>query len=119
MRERRIKDLVQLSDTDFIRTTSEGLSLIVENAGQLATAAKSLKDAKHPQGTEILKLMAGEEAAKFLILMDAVRCPLKETKLRSRTLGYYYNHLARGIYADLASAPSSASGCCAPVARRP
>ena len=36
----------------------------------------------------------------MLILVDAVRCPRDKPKERSRTLGYFYEHLAKGIYAE-------------------
>ncbi len=35
----------------------------------------------------------------MLILLDAVRCP--RDKEKSRTLGYFYEHLAKGIYAQV------------------
>jgi hypothetical protein len=42
---------------------------------------------------------AEEEAAKILILLDAVRCPPNRQKDLTRTLSNFYNHLARLIYA--------------------
>jgi len=39
-----------------------------------------------------------EEAAKFFILLDAVRCP-KTSRHFGRQLRYFYDHLAKGIYA--------------------
>jgi hypothetical protein len=49
----------------------------------------------------VLQGYAEEEAAKILILMDAVRCPPKllQEKL-IRIIGWFHNHLARLIYAD-------------------
>ena len=101
MKHRAIKDLGQLSDPDFFRAVSEGLSLVIKNATRLHDAAQTLHDAKHAQGTHVLTLLAEEEAAKFLILIDAVRCPLRLAKIRTRQLRYFHNHLARGIYARL------------------
>lgn len=103
MKARRAKDLLQLSDGDFFETVSEGLSLVLENATRLQEASQSLVDAEHAQGSQILNMLAQEEAAKFLILMDAVRCP-RTFPERGRQLGYFHDHLARGIYATLASA---------------
>lgn len=82
---------------------SEGLSLILENATRLHEASQVLASAKQAQGYEILTSLAEEEAAKFLILIDAVRCP-KTFPERGRHLGYFHDHLARGIYARLADA---------------
>jgi hypothetical protein len=45
--------------------------------------------------------LATEEAAKILILMDAVRCPGKILPSKLGTiLGWFYDHLARLIYAE-------------------
>jgi AbiV family abortive infection protein len=46
--------------------------------------------------------LAKEEASKVFILLDAVRCPRERTNDRARTLGYFYDHVAKGIYADSA-----------------
>ncbi|MGJ5814847.1 hypothetical protein [Paludibaculum fermentans] len=39
-----------------------------------------------------------EEAAKFLILMDAVRCPPTPPNIFTRHLGNFNQHLAKGLY---------------------
>ncbi len=51
----------------------------------------------------MLGSIAEEEAAKALILIDFVRCPRSLTVERSRQLGYFYDHLAKGIYAEYCS----------------
>jgi hypothetical protein len=53
---------------------------------------------------KVLEGFAKEEAAKILILMDAVRCPPKlvASKL-NRIVGWFYDHLARLIYAEAVS----------------
>lgn len=100
MKARRIKDLPP-SDAKFFRAVSEGLSHILANATRLESSARALKDAGHSQGTEVLRSIAEEEAAKFLILIDAVRCPRQPANVWSRQLGYFNRHLARGIYAEV------------------
>jgi hypothetical protein len=52
----------------------------------------------------VLEGLAQEEAAKILILIDAVRCPPKlvASKL-GRIVGWFYDHLARLIYAEAVS----------------
>ena len=104
MRARAARDLEQLSDRDFLKAVSEGLSLIVDNATRLQIAAQALLEENHAQAKKILYALAEEEAAKFLILIDAVRCPPNSRKTRSRQLGYFSEHLARGIYAKLSNA---------------
>ncbi len=104
MKARAAKELGKLPEPEFFHSVSEGLSLVIENAGRLQSASKILLDAKHAQGANIFTLLAGEEAAKFLILVDAVRCPKQLQEIRTRQLGYFNNHLAKGIYAELASA---------------
>ena len=104
MKARAAKDLGQLSDPDFLQAVSEGLGLVIENATRLYEGAQTLLKAKHAQGTHVLTLLAEEEAAKFLILIDAVRCPRRLAKIRARQLGYFNNHLTRGIYASLSDA---------------
>jgi hypothetical protein len=44
----------------------------------------------------VLRIVAEEEAAKYLMLLDAARCTRAE---RGGHLGRFYQHLARGIYA--------------------
>ena len=48
----------------------------------------------------ILSTVGEEEAAKILILLDGVRCPLTKPPERLRTLDYFYDHLAKAIYAE-------------------
>jgi hypothetical protein len=58
-----------------------------------------LRVSRRPQGFEILRLFVEEEAAKFHILLDAVRCPRQPPDRFARQLGYFNQHLAKGIYA--------------------
>lgn len=82
---------------------SEGLGHIIENAERICEGAIALLDSENSQSLNILSMHAEEEAAKFLILIDAVRCPISEQKRRSDLLGCLRSHLARGIYAELAA----------------
>ena len=65
----------QLNDADFFKEVSEGLDLIIEHCSHIEADARYLRDQKKPCGFNILKTILKEEAAKFLILLDAVRCP--------------------------------------------
>ena len=61
----------------------------------------SLELDESPREAEVLRGYAVEEAAKVLILMDAVRCPKKlVSRNMGKIVGWFYNHLARLIYAE-------------------
>lgn len=98
---RRITRLCQLSDDEFLSGIADGMNLIVENARTYSSAAEALVGLQPGRVVDHLRLTAEEEAAKCLILLDAIRCPRRNDteQLRSRTLKYFSNHLARGIYA--------------------
>lgn len=57
--------------------------------------------AVYPREAKVLQSFAEEEAAKILILMDFVRCPPKLVPARiGKLIGWFYDHLARLIYAE-------------------
>ncbi|MCY3599694.1 MAG: AbiV family abortive infection protein [Gemmatimonadetes bacterium] len=97
---RAIADLVQLSDERFLEEISQGIRHVVEHADSLDALAHRLVDIGEHRGAAIVRALAQEEAAKVLILVDAVRCPPSEAGDRSRTLKGFYNHLAKHIYAE-------------------
>ncbi len=100
---RAIKDLCQFDDDRFFKEVEEGISRILENVERLDAAAHKLSAGNDNQSAQILGGLAKEEAAKVFVLLDVVRCPSDKPKKRARTLGYFYNHLAKGIYAALCS----------------
>lgn len=104
MKAREAKALGTLPDPKFFRSVSEGIGHVIANAARLESSARTLCEARKAQATTVLSLLAEEEAAKCLILLDAVRCPRKSQKIRARLLGYFNDHLARGIYAKLSGA---------------
>lgn len=91
-----------MKDSEFFDAISEGLSLIAEHADRLEEGAASLAAQSHGRAWEILSLIAQEEAAKYLILLDAVRCPRQPQSQRARVLNWFNSHLAKGIYARCA-----------------
>ncbi|WP_419941204.1 AbiV family abortive infection protein [Candidatus Palauibacter sp.] len=97
---RAIADLVQLSDERFFEEISKGIGHVVGHADSLDALADRLADIGEHRGAGIVRALAEEEAAKVLILVDAVRCPLAEAANRSKTLSGFYNHLAKHIYAE-------------------
>lgn len=100
MRSRAIIDLVNLSDKDFLVEISEGLTLVHANVRRLSESARDLDKPGHHSVARILLHMAEEEAAKYLILLDAVRCPRKPMERIREHLRRFYDHLAKGIYAE-------------------
>ena len=96
---RAIKDLCQLSDTQLFEELEKGIALILANVKRLDAAARKLSDETDYHPAKILGGLAQEEAAKVLILLDVVRCPSNRSEEKARTLGYFYDHLAKGIYA--------------------
>lgn len=99
--ERAIKGLGSTPDKEFFKEVAAGIELILENVERFDAAAHKLTNAGDHHPARILGNLAEEEAAKVLILMDAVRCPRNKQPERDRTLGYFYDHLAKGIYADV------------------
>ncbi len=99
MRVRAIRDLTQLADPAFFAAIAEGLGLVVKNIGRLYDGAATLAEAKQPHPARVLALIAEEEAAKLLILMDAVRCPRLPPERLARQLSRFNDHLAKGLYA--------------------
>ena len=96
---RAIKDLCQLSDAQLFEEVEKGIALILENVERLDAAARKLSDENDYHPAKILGGFAKEEAAKVIILLDVVRCPSNRCEEKARTLGYFYDHLAKGIYA--------------------
>jgi hypothetical protein len=94
------KRLCQLSEQDRLGLIAEGLPIILDSAQGFWTASQQLGP-HHPREAKVLEGFAAEEAAKILILMDAARCPPKlvSSKLK-RIIGWFYDHLARLIYAE-------------------
>lgn len=99
MRVRAIKDLSQLVDADFFAAVAEGLGLVRKNVGRLIDGATELSDAKHAHAARVLATIAEEEASKFLILLDAIRCPRQPHDRFTRQLARFNDHLAKGLYA--------------------
>ena len=100
---RAIKDLCQFDDQSLFEEVEEGISHLLENVERLDAGARRLSAANDNQSGRILGSLAQEEAAKVFILIDAVRCPSNKPNEKRRTLGYFYDHLAKGIYAALCS----------------
>lgn len=100
MRPRAIKDLAQLSDTALFEQVATGLGLIITNARRLYESARALSEGKHFHGAHVLEALSKEEASKYLILVDAIRCPRAPGKNFTEQLGRFNSHLVKGLYAE-------------------
>ena len=58
-----------------VEAVAEGVPLIAENAENLEAAARRLFSTEECRVSDIIRGFAAEEAAKVLIVLDAVRCP--------------------------------------------
>ncbi len=100
MRVKAICDLNQLSDEDLFKKVSEGMSCIIENSTKIYSDARKLIEKRGHRGHQILRNVASEEAAKFMILLDAIRCDRPSSDEFSKQLKKFNDHLAKGIYAE-------------------
>ncbi|MDE2134178.1 MAG: AbiV family abortive infection protein [Alphaproteobacteria bacterium] len=99
--QRAIQSLGSLSSEGMLAATADGITRIHNHGRRLFGAAEKLTTNGDHLAAEILKNLAEEEIAKVLILVDAVRCPVRFQMERNRTLEYFYSHLAKGIYAEI------------------
>jgi hypothetical protein len=100
VKPRAIKDLSQLNDAELLSEVSEGPCLCVGNALRLWRDARKLRVSRRAQGFEILRLFVEEEAAKFHILLDAVRCPRQPAIPDWRVLGMLLHDRVARRYFD-------------------
>ncbi len=99
MKQRAVKDLCQLCEQDLFREVSTGMNLAISNALMIEDDAKPLYTVKS-NSYDILIAVAREEAAKALILFDAIRCPRKSPNF-PRQVQRFNKHLEKGIYAEM------------------
>lgn len=97
--ERSIKHLCQLDDDRLFAECAIGIEKVVEVVQRLDAAAASLSASGQNLPASILGDLAAEEAAKVLILIDLIRCPKARGLERSRVARYFYDHVAKGVYA--------------------
>lgn len=97
MYAKKICDLAQKSDEDFLQLVAEGMQLIISNARRLAAGRTPLADAGQYHPARVLAAVADEEAAKYMILLDAVRCPRK-SEMFGKHLRRFNDHLAKAMY---------------------
>jgi hypothetical protein len=93
------RELLQLSQADFLTTVGSGLPLIWENVSRLWTEAVEISKLGARRSVCILQGFAEEEAAKALILLDAMRCPASFTDKFSNLVKQIDLHIGKGVYA--------------------
>jgi AbiV family abortive infection protein len=96
---RQFGKLAELPDGRLFAELQTGLHLVAQNATRLADAAIVLSDQGRTRPARILASHATDEAGKFLLLMDAARCPRNHLQ---RHLRCATQHLARLLYAETA-----------------
>ena len=103
--KRAAGQLANFKDERLFNEASEGITLIVENAIKLDDAARCLHEGGNFRASAIMRGLAGEEAAKTLILIDLVRCP-RAFHGRVEVAKRFYGHVAKRIYAMTCEYPS-------------
>lgn len=98
MKPRAFRRLAGVSERDFIASLSEGLALIAEHVQKLEEDAA----ASSPRGVAAIRIISDDEAGKYLVLLDAVRCVRRPGDVKSEQMRRAGDHLAKGIYARVA-----------------
>jgi hypothetical protein len=101
MRSRAFSDLQKLSDAEFFREVATGLAHIAKNVTAIDADARRLSKEKRGRGVRILDAFAAEEAGKYMILLDAVRCPHHAADLLGAQLKKAGQHLPKILYSEL------------------
>jgi hypothetical protein len=83
----------------LLEALSEGLALIAEHVAALESA---ITEPGRRRANAAIRVVSEEEAGKYLVLLDVVRCARAPIGLRSRQLRRANDHLAKGIYARAA-----------------
>jgi hypothetical protein len=91
--------LGDLPDEKLFPELETGLALLVKNTACLADAASALSASGQLRPARILASHAEDEAGKFLLLMDAARCPRDRLRGHLKRAGH---HLPRLLYAETA-----------------
>ena len=97
MRMIAIKDLCQLPEAAFVGEVARGIKHLYRHGMRLFSEADTIHE-RAPRAHKIIEAVASEEYAKILILVDALRISRAEGDVRARQLGYFNDHLAKGIY---------------------
>jgi hypothetical protein len=95
---RQMYQLARVEPAARLRLLADGLPILLASTEDLIAAAETLRG-KHPRAAAIIERQAHEEAAKILILLDYVRCPLSMSDRAQGQIAAFYRHESRAIYA--------------------
>jgi AbiV family abortive infection protein len=98
MRPRATPKLASVSEDKLLSILAEGLPLIAEHVAALARSAEHQSGPSAVRGANAIQVVATEEAGKYLVLLDAVRCVRASHEIKARQLRRFGNHIAKGIY---------------------
>ncbi|MDQ1734124.1 MAG: hypothetical protein QOH56_375 [Pseudonocardiales bacterium] len=98
MEPRSLVHILNLPKRERFAVMAEGLTLLAEHIGTLHTDLDRLRDQGRQRAMAAIDVLASEEAAKVLILLDVARMGWGDQEAVDRQLKRFYNHLARGIY---------------------
>jgi len=87
-----------MNEREFIASLSEGLPEIAEHIEKLEGDAA----AASPRGVAAIRVISDDEAGKYLVLLDAVRCVRRPGDVKSEQMRRAGDHLPKGIYARVA-----------------
>lgn len=94
---RQLRALANMPPMQRWDVIASGLPILLNSAEGLYAASRA--NDENARVREILESHAAEEAAKILILLDYVRCPLGMSEQAQRMLRVFYDHGTRLIYA--------------------
>ena len=101
MRPRAFTALASLSPSKLCSALSQGMALIAEHVATLSAAAAAENGPGGARATAAVSVVADEEAAKYLILLDAARAARLPAEIRSRQLRRCSLHIPKGVYAEV------------------
>jgi hypothetical protein len=102
MRPRAFPKLASYPEPKLLEALAEGLSLIAEHVLALETTASQQTGPHAARAASAIRVIADEEAGKYLILLDVARCARELTEYKDRQLARCSNHVVKGIYARMA-----------------
>jgi hypothetical protein len=98
VKPRAFRRLAGVSTRDLIASLSDGLPMIAEHIQKLEDDAAGAS----PRGVAAIRVISDDEAGKYLVLLDAVRCARRPGNVRSEQMRRAGDHLAKGVYARVA-----------------
>lgn len=92
---------MSLSGPRRLDAIAAGMAALVEHVDTLSADLAALVADERARSAAALGIQAEEEAAKILILLDLVRMGWRDQKACVNQIDRFYDHLARGIYAQV------------------